>query len=131
MKGVSIPWDSYASYANTPGRDQGSATPTTTPPTLAPNDPHSRGSTPHGAQGTGLVDGLAEARRMMASDASSTTPGREGEAGLSFATLCSLSSEGRAADLPGVRQIPDQLNVRALIPPTATGLCPDRTVKQR
>jgi len=68
---------------------------------------------------------------MMASDASSTTPGREGEAGLSFATLCSLISEGRAADLPGVRQIPDQLNVRALIPPTATGLCPDRTVKQR
>jgi len=121
MKGVSIPWEAYASYANAPRQDHPSATPSASPPTLAPSDPLSRGSTPQGvgaaATGAGAVDGLAEARRMMASDSVPTTPGREGEAGLSFATLCDLISEGRAADVPGVQKIPDQLNVSRLFRP--------------
>ena len=37
-----------------------------------------------------------------------------GGGGMSFAMLCQLISEGRAAEVPGVQQIPDQLNVSGL-----------------
>ena len=37
--------------------------------------------------------------------------GGEGGGGMSFAMLCQLISEGRAGEVQGVREIPDQLNV--------------------
>lgn len=49
---------------------------------------------------------------MMIQDNTPTMPGREGESGMSFAMLCRLISDGRAAEVPGIQQIPDQLNVR-------------------
>jgi len=35
----------------------------------------------------------------------------DGDTGMSFAMLCRLISEGRAGEVGGVRDIPDQLNV--------------------
>ena len=89
---MSIPWESYVQYTSSqpvPG-----ARP---PPT--PRNPLAR------------LDSLAESRRMMADPGMLGGSGNVGETGMSFAMLCQLISEGRAGEVGGLREIPDQLNV--------------------
>ena len=57
------------------------------------------------------LNNLAESRRMMADTGMLGGGGGEVETGMSFAMLCRLISEGRVAEVGGIRQIPDQLNV--------------------
>jgi hypothetical protein len=52
---------------------------------------------------------VTEARKMMSADSDPT------QSGMSFTMLARLISEGRAGDVEGVKQIPDELNVGHLL----------------
>ncbi|KAK1923071.1 hypothetical protein DB88DRAFT_330673 [Papiliotrema laurentii] len=112
-KGLDIPWEVYAQHSASPAplRNSEATPPNTSPSTTGSHpEPPRRPTDPATAMG-----GLAEARRMMIQDNTPTMPGREGESGMSFAMLCRLISDGRAAEVPGIQQIPDQLNA---LPPS-------------
>lgn len=51
---------------------------------------------------------------MMVHD-SYPVPGGSETGGLSFDLLAELISEGRVGEVPGIRHIPDELNVRTLL----------------
>lgn len=117
LKGVSIPWETYARRQRThPYVDPASpktglvlsrtASPTASPSGLgpAPLPPSSKRPSPQEALQT--LNNLAEARQMM--KAAST--GEDGDdEGLSFAMLSRLIAEGRTSEVP-VRQIPEGTN---------------------
>ena len=90
MRGFNIPWEAYAQYAQTEA-----AGPSHSRTSTSPRDPFAQ------------LNNLTESRRMM----SPGEAGGEGGGGMSFAMLCQLISEGRAGEVQGVREIPDQLNV--------------------
>jgi hypothetical protein len=103
MKGLSISWEAYAHYS------------TTSTPALLPTSSPSRQSTPRSSRSQdplATLNNLAESRRMMSDTGILGGVAGEGDTGMSFAMLCRLISEGRAGEVGGVREIPDQLNVR-------------------
>lgn len=107
LKGVDLSWESYANHASSRelrgGIDRSEPAPGTFTPHNVPARPR---------DALAALNNLAEAKRMMSrpQEGDPYVASRAGEA-MSFAMLCRLISEGRAAEVSGVEQIPEGLNV--------------------
>lgn len=100
LKGTSIPFEAYMEYSRHPPTQSSTSSPNLPGPSSCQGRPSRTGDSP-----------LAEARRMMLPE----PQGSVGEGGMTFAMLSRLIAEGKADQVPGIKQIPDQINVRGFI----------------
>lgn len=125
LKGVSIPWESYARrqrtipYVNPASPKAGLVLSRTASPTTSLSGsshvPLPKRSIPNPQEALQTLNHLAEARQMM-KDASTGAEGAGGggdDGGLSFTMLSRLIAEGRTSEVP-MRQIPEGTNVSSL-----------------
>ena len=105
LRDVNVPWEVYAEHSRRtlPHLSSGVTTPTPRTEPTSVSDLAQQNNTLPNSQVS------AEARRMMVQDDYSP-PNGAGQ-GLSFDMLAELISEGRGGEVPGIRTIPDEINV--------------------